>query len=214
METQVTARSLKILLLFLNLSWWTTLIGGGLLLLIVIVIPFTDRDATVERSFRAEVNLKDTSAFQVKSTSGEAGSIEFKEPILAKITLPETRRTQSTEDWILIPIVAFALGISLWFIHLLRQICRSVRDGEPFTLINAKRIRLLALALFLGTVLGDNLQSLFRMFAARGVQPDGFTFSASFGIGGEILFLVLILMVLSEVFRLGARMQEDQKLTI
>ncbi|PWE18394.1 DUF2975 domain-containing protein [Marinicauda salina] len=113
--------------------------------------------------------------------------------------------------------LAIAAIIALTFIvDRLRRIFATLIAGDPFVPENAGHLRAIAIAIA--------IYQLIR-YAAQGVIALVFTFFGRSVEGGASLepgftlnlgawFAVLTLFVLSEVFREGARLREEQKLTI
>jgi len=103
-------------------------------------------------------------------------------------------------------IVVIAL---LW---LLRGLLKSVRDGDPFTNANVKRLRALALIVLIGIPAADFLRSVFagELAASAGLIGPGtqLTIPENAFLGG------LAILVLSQVFAEGVRLRADLEGTI
>jgi len=86
--------------------------------------------------------------------------------------------------------------------------------GDPFVPQNARRFTMIAIVLavmeavrmFIGLV----VQVLLGMFHVTGQEPV----SVSFSVNLPMWFSVLTLLVLAQVFREGAALREEQKMTI
>ena len=95
------------------------------------------------------------------------------------------------------------LGV-LWF---LRLIVQSVRDGDPFTAANVKRLRIIGVLLVIGAPLLEILSSAFDQALAASAfgsnSGQGLQISASGPVAGLGLF------VLAHVFAQGVRLRED-----
>lgn len=103
--------------------------------------------------------------------------------------------------------VPCGIAIHIVFRNLLRMV-DTVRDGDPFTAVNATRLRAIGWAL-LAIQLCDLLLGAFTAwFAVLHVQFS--TWSPSFG--GWIA--VLMAFILAHVFRRGAAMRDDLAMTV
>lgn len=105
---------------------------------------------------------------------------------------------------------------SLVIVWRLRRLFDSFRSGEPFRRENARHLRVIWMTMIVIELSRYVLMVLFGVLLAGlgGVQPVG---DATFRIDSENLstwMSILILVVLAEVFREGARLKEEQELTI
>lgn len=113
-------------------------------------------------------------------------------------------------------LLLFGLGaLSAWFggflliLRNLRMIFRSLTQGDPFQPENVRRLRQIGLTLAIVTAGVWVAQGMVAARLAPGVMdPQGI---------GELLtpiFSVLVVFVLAEVFREGARLRRESELTI
>ncbi len=112
-------------------------------------------------------------------------------------------------------IGAVAIGGSLIIVWRLRQLFESFTSGEPFRRVNAQHLRVIWITMIVIEVARYALKALTAALVMA--------FGESQGIGvrdvhAEINLStwgsILILVVLAEVFREGARLKEEQELTI
>lgn len=101
---------------------------------------------------------------------------------------------------------AALLLVILAMLHRLRRVVRTVERGEPFHPRNPTDLRLIALLL---------------VFVEVGSMVVHFAVPARFGSGGGFddidftsWFAVLIILILAEVFREGARLRAEAELTV
>lgn len=96
-------------------------------------------------------------------------------------------------------------GVLLYVVERLLEILKTLRFGSPFVKENADRFRRLGWAL----LIGEGSKIVIGILAA--------VFDADvddIGLDGITLIAVVAVFVLSEVFREGARMKEEQDLTV
>lgn len=96
-------------------------------------------------------------------------------------------------------------GVLLYVVERLLEILKTLRFGSPFVKENADRFRRLGWAL----LIGEGSKIVIGVLAAI---TDADIDDA--GIEGITLIAVVAVFVLSEVFREGARMKEEQDLTV
>jgi hypothetical protein len=95
-------------------------------------------------------------------------------------------------------------GVLLYVVERLLEILKTLRFGSPFVKENADRFRRLGWALLIGE--GSKIV-IGLMSAITDADVD-------VGLDGITLIAVVAVFVLSEVFREGARMKEEQDLTV
>jgi serine phosphatase RsbU (regulator of sigma subunit) len=106
-------------------------------------------------------------------------------------------------------LAAIALGVVLFVFNRLRAILRTLRDQNPFVALNASRIRMIGIVLILGPVASAGLDAWLAAEATRDISVAGLTFSADLSLNTWAVFSGLVLLMLAEVFRLGAEMKGD-----
>lgn len=120
-------------------------------------------------------------------------------------------------DVVLALPLAIAAIIALTFItERLRRIFATLIAGDPFVPENAGHLRSIAVAIAVFQIIRYAAQgSIALLFTLAGRPVEGGTVLApSFNLNVGAWFAVLALFVLSEVFREGAKLRQDQKLTI
>jgi len=116
------------------------------------------------------------------------------------------------------PFMAFISSVSvvvvaavfLIIVHQLREICRTLVTGDPFVPENANRLRVIWIAAAAGELL--RLVSTF-IISWISKTADGASIHAT-DLRVYVWFMVLALIILAEVFREGARLRQEQKLTV
>jgi serine phosphatase RsbU (regulator of sigma subunit) len=106
-------------------------------------------------------------------------------------------------------IAVIGLAVVLFVLNRLRAIFRSLSDQSPFVAANASRIRMIGIVLILGELARAGLSAWLAATIARDVSIAGLTFSTNFLPNKSVVFTGLVLLMLAEVFRLGAQMKGD-----
>lgn len=114
--------------------------------------------------------------------------------------------------WTLIGTI-FCVGAMIVCAYL-RGVFETLVAGDPFVPDNARRFRAIAWVLAIVELARMSISLIVQVvFNAMGVTGDAdaaFSFSVNF----SVWFSVLTLMVLAQVFREGAALREEQKMTI
>lgn len=105
-----------------------------------------------------------------------------------------------------------AAGALLIIIKQLRQICHTLVLGDPFVPENARRLRIIWITVAAAEIF--RLVSGLFIPVVHSTTAAGETVTMSVEFRFYVWFLVLALIVLAEVFREGARLRREQKLTI
>jgi hypothetical protein len=111
--------------------------------------------------------------------------------------------------WVGVAYGLVGLSVVLFVVSRLRAIFRTLRDQNPFVLANASRIRMIGAALILGQLVGGLTEAWLGNQMAKGVSVAGVTLRTDPSFNGWPIFAGVILLMLAEVFRLGAEMKGD-----
>ena len=95
---------------------------------------------------------------------------------------------------------------------LLRGLLLSLRDGDPFTQANVKRLRALAVLVLVGIPAAALVGSVFASALANSAGLDGG--GTQLSLPGNALIAGLAAFVLAEVFAAGVRLREDLEGTV
>ncbi len=133
---------------------------------------------------------------------------------------PSALRDLAWTDWHIFAPALFAGGVtiggSLIIVGRLRRLFDSFTSGEPFRRENAIHLRTIWITMVVIELSRYALLTVTGILLGVFGAPDSAA-SASFSIDSENFsswMSILILIVLAEVFREGARMKEEQELTI
>jgi hypothetical protein len=111
-------------------------------------------------------------------------------------------------------LVALSLAIGLWVLVQLRAVFRTLRDGRPFVAANAVRIRWIGYAVIIGELVRSLVHFGGNAYAKSHFAVEVVRFDAWPNIDVFAIIHGLIILVIAEVFSAGARLDEDQSLTI
>jgi hypothetical protein len=106
-------------------------------------------------------------------------------------------------------LAIIGLATVLFVLGLLRAVFRTLKDQNPFVRRNSARIRAIGLALILSQLVYAALGGWLTARITRGISVAGVTFEGSPSINAWVLFSGVVLIMLGEVFRLGAEMKGD-----
>ena len=108
---------------------------------------------------------------------------------------------------VLLAVEAYLAALIVIF-NRLRRVFETLTRGDPFRPENVGRLRIVGLALIALELLGYGV----RMSAAWLLPPGAVNVSISINLSGW--FAILVVFVLAEVFREGARLRGEAELTI
>lgn len=113
-----------------------------------------------------------------------------------------------------LPFGAAMIGLGMGILFQVRKIFATLAAGNPFSLENANRMKKIGLLIFgcvavelvTGTVMG--------LLIMENVIVPGVRFSVKGGLDLGGIFFGLVMLILGEIFRQGALLQQEQDLTI
>lgn len=108
--------------------------------------------------------------------------------------------------------VSFAISLSITY--LLRQIFRSLAQNNPFVVPNAQRLRLIAFLIMFSAVTSFAHDALANWFLQQNFVLEGSGIRGHLVIDLKTLMAGLIVLVIAEIFRIGAQIKEEQDLTV
>lgn len=177
--------------ILLNFAWYLSWVTVGFMLVILLLGVFVPDFAT---AIQEHVEYK-------------AGGLE--------IAMDNLNLTPKDIGYfILLGILALAPGLAMYMvvIYQLRKIFATLTDGTPFLTTNATRIKMMGVTLLIWSVVQPLTESLVALSLLDRVH--GPEVNANIGLDFGIVFMGLVLLILAEIFRLGAELQEDHDLTV
>ncbi len=111
-------------------------------------------------------------------------------------------------------LVLVELGAAQLIVYHLRKLFANIRADRPFATENSRHIRIVGLASIAGSVLVSLVCLAAGYFAMGEIRIPGVVVSPRLGSPMTGIFLGLVILVLAEVFRRGAELQEDHDLTV
>ncbi|MCF6274255.1 MAG: DUF2975 domain-containing protein [Robiginitomaculum sp.] len=106
--------------------------------------------------------------------------------------------------------VVIVAAVFLIIIKQLRDICKTLLTGDPFVPQNANRLR----TIWIAVAAGEILRIFSTFIIARLSQGSEEISVVATDLRIYVWFMVLALIILAEVFREGARMRQEAKLTV
>jgi len=111
--------------------------------------------------------------------------------------------------WAALGFALITLATGLFILGSLRAVFRTLKDQDPFVARNSARIRMLGLALLLSQLASAVFAAWLAARVTREISVAGVRFDNLPSFNGWVLFSGVILIMLAEVFRLGAQMKGD-----
>ncbi|MGE5551284.1 MAG: DUF2975 domain-containing protein [Bacteroidota bacterium] len=110
--------------------------------------------------------------------------------------------------------ILLALVVFQAVIYQMRRIFATLKRGTPFTMENARRIRIIGLVIIGGSLLQSLATSGVGYLMMQNIIIEGVELHAKLGAGASSILIGLVILILAEIFRYGASLQEDQDLTV
>ena len=105
-------------------------------------------------------------------------------------------------------------GLILWIVYSLRKIVQSVRQKNPFTSTNGKRLRIIAFSM-VGIELIRGLADLTKMlYLEPRLHFETILIRSDISISLHVIIAGLVILVIAEAFRIGAEIKEEQEFTV
>jgi hypothetical protein len=200
-------RSIASFMMFiLNMAWWLVAVSLGLLVVLFACSTFLDfRGDNLTMSLPVAVQLEGP----IHSADGETNA-HF-EKLRGNLRFPVRRGALLSGS---VAVIVLMFGYLLWIVTQLRHVFRTLSDGLPFVLANARRIRWVGLAVIFGELGRAAIVYVWSYYTSLHFTADGLRFAASTDMSPITIVGGLAILVIAEVFQLGAQLQEDQSLTI
>lgn len=183
------------------------------LLTVAISIKFLRNGNTEPTPETVEVRLTQSRQVDV-ATASVADNIS--DASLALDSGKLTFNHQSSKQIIGFNLVFMWLGfsISLTITYLLRRLFKSLTQNNPFIVENAQRLRLISFLIMLIPVTSFAHDAVVNWFLKQNFLLDGSGIRSHLSIDLKTLFVGLVVLVIAEIFRVGARLKEEQELTV
>lgn len=198
----------SVIKVILDITFYLAIFAGVLLVIVTIAIPLIDSKHLTQNP---EVSFElDPAIYHISSDSlgiEEAPIHEARGKI--KIEGVSNRRMLIGVGFALI-----LLGVVVLVLAKLREIFQTLKGADPFSPANAGRIRFIGLAVIFGELARAAIDFGYAVDTAWHFRTVGLTIRPHFEPDVVVILLGMIVLVLSEVFRLGTLMKEEQRLTL
>lgn len=192
--------------LVLETAWWAVAIGLGLLVILLACSFFIEvRGNNLTMSLPVAVQMD----IPIHGASGET-DVQF-EKLRGNLRFPVRKGVFFSAS---VAVVVLMFGYLLWMVTQLRYVFRSLSRRLPFVAENARRIRWVGLAVIFGELGRAALVYFWSYYTSLHFTVRGLRFAASADMNPITIVSGLAILVIAEVFQQGARLQEDQALTI
>jgi len=190
----------------LDTAWWVVAVSLVLLVILLACSTFVElRGDNLTMSLPVAVQLD----APIHGAGGETGA-HF-EKLRGELRFPARKGAFLSGS---VAVVVLMFGYLLWIVTQLRYVFRSLSQGLPFVLANARRIRWVGLAVICGEFGRAAIVYSWSYYTSLHFKADGLRFAASVDMNPITIVGGLAILVIAEVFQEGARLQEDQSLTI
>ena len=205
---------------FVSLAQFGAAFGLIVAIILTAIVPFSSRTINVTVPVSFAIDTPD----QVLGGRASYG-FEFREPreqkaragiktvdrLAGSLKIPTTNKAFiAANGAVFIGLLFFA-----WFVlGKLRAVLHTLVDQQPFVPENAARIRWIGLSVIAGELAYSAIVFAENIYARAHVTIPGVTFDFLPRVDFWILICGLIIVLISEVFRAGTRLDEEQSLTV
>lgn len=203
--------SLRLLKLLLALWWWGLILGA------VATLSYVAMNDEVELALWGYASNIDTSTLEAVDRQGQQLAVKFDGPARVKLVLPsETGKPNFGVGHKVIGVLIILpyYLTSIYIVKQLRDIVQTIDVQNPFAKENAARIRVVGILIFVFQAIETGGRLAMSGFADSMVVPTGFNLNGRIEFNEGLLFVGMAMIVLSEVFRHGSRLREEQSLTV
>lgn len=195
-----------ILAVILNIAWWIEWIAATVLIAAITIAAFSKEhvNLTVPVSF-STVNFKTVSSINNTMSKGQLDVMNGNFVFPFNITLQNTL--------LLLAGVVMAFSVLLLITYQLKLIFLNFRKNQPFNELNIPRIRNVGILLICFSILQWLFTICLNLFLISHFKwEDGIKLTYQFNV--SFIVLGIILLIVTEIFRVGFVMEEDNNLTI
>ncbi|MGI6616176.1 MAG: DUF2975 domain-containing protein [Dethiobacteria bacterium] len=150
----------------------------------------------------------------VSSQPLSTGSLQIEMPgLIFRFTdgIPQVLPTNLSVQFMLVLLLMF---IGVLVLYQLRKIFATLTAGTPFTDENVGRIRIIGIALIAGALFESVIHILNGVYLSNILRMPGVETGVNMKIDLTGVFMGVVVIILAEVFRYGAYLQEEQDLTV
>lgn len=151
----------------------------------------------------------------------EEGTVTFDSdqivPVKIKRAKGLIRIEKPVPQALVLPFFIMTLGIAclgMWVFYSLRKIIQSVKDGNPFSVNNGKRLRIIAFSMMGIEIIGAFAGLIKMLYILPRLDFESVKIHSIIHISPHVIIAGLVILVIAEAFRIGAEMKDEQELTI
>jgi len=192
--------------LVLETAWWAVAVSLGLLVILLACSFFIEvhgNNLTMSLPVAVQVDAP------IQGPGGETNA-HF-EKLRGNLRFPAQKGAFLSGS---VAVVVLVFGYLLWLVTQLRYVFRSLSQQLPFVAGNARRIRWVGLAVIFGEIGRATIVYFWSYYTSLHFTVSGLRFAASADVNFITIVSGLAILVIAEVFQEGARLQEEQSLTI
>lgn len=193
----------------INAAWYIQL--SFLVLLTVLLLASFLKKEVIQSDL--EVRLTQGKPVNVALASGATGISEATLKLdSGKLYITQNRTWQLICYNLGVMWVGFAISLTITF--LLRKLFQSLARDNPFVSENARRLRQIAILIILTSPLSFAQDAFENWYLQQNFLLEGSAIRSHLVIDVKTVLAGLILLIISEIFRMGSQLKAEQDLTV
>lgn len=115
-----------------------------------------------------------------------------------------------------ITIVFFGSLLVLYMINLLRKVLKNISEGNQFSSKNGVYIRNIGIIVIIGSIFKPIVEILLSMYISANSSFENVKITTNIDLSSSltVLFLGFVILVISQIFKLGYEIKSEQDLTV
>ena len=190
----------------LDALWYIIAVGASLIAAVIVVATVFDWAPTVELPVHF---TPDPAVYEISGPIAGMRNARIEDAV-------GTLRFEAHPAIVLTVVGIGLVGVAatLAVLHQLRGVVATMSVGAPFVVANARRLRIVGLAVIVYELVTACMRLALSLWAMRNLSVRGLTVRWVFDLRIEVLLVGAVILVIAEVFRVGTQLQQDHDLTI
>ena len=201
----------RLIQVYLKVVWVALWISVVIFLIAVPTALWRLQSETSPPSLAVPVKLD----LEPEALLGDGTALAVLNPSLSRSEATIRFAMRDRSAWIVYGLVIYAVLAAIAYgLRQVRALMRDVMAGRAFRRVNAARLRRIGILVLAWQILAPAIQYAWSRYVLARFDLDGSALRAPLNYAVERIALACAVLVLAEIFREAARLQEDNELTV